>query len=63
MIDNSNGNINLPLITLTVPKVNINVGESARFAAEVRTIIPGQDISKKVVYAWDWDGDGRIDEQ
>jgi PKD repeat protein len=63
VVDNSNGNIYLPLITLRSPQTVINVGEKAAFSADVRTIIPGVNITNKVEYAWDWDGDGRIDEK
>lgn len=62
-IDNSNGNINLPLITLSVAKSIINVGEKAGFSAEIKTIIPGVNITNKSEYAWDFDGDGRIDKK
>ncbi len=30
---------------------------------EVKTIIPGVNITNKSEYAWDFDGDGRIDEK
>jgi PKD repeat protein len=63
IIDNSNGNINLPLINLSVSKSTINVGEKILFSADVKTIIPGVNITNKSEYAWDWDGDGRIDEK
>ncbi len=63
IIDNSNGNINLPLINLSVSKSTINVGEKVLFSADVKTIIPGVNITNKSEYAWDWDGDGRIDEK
>ena len=63
IIDNSNGNIYLPLITLSAPKTAINVGEKVRFSVEVKTIIPGVNITNKSEYAWDFDGDGRIDEK
>ena len=63
IIDNSNGNIYLPLITLSAPKTAINVGEKVRFSVEVKTIIPGVNITNKSEYAWDFDGDGRIDKK
>jgi PKD repeat protein len=63
IIDNSNGNIYLPLITLSAPKTAVNVGEKVRFAVEVKTIIPGVNITNKSEYAWDFDGDGRIDKK
>lgn len=63
IVDNSNGNINLPLINLSVSKSTTNVGEKVLFSADVKTIIPGVNIANKSEYAWDWDGDGRIDEK
>lgn len=45
------------------PKTVVNVGEKVRFSAEVKTIIPGVNITNKSEYAWDFDGDGRIDEK
>lgn len=63
IVDNSNGNINLPLITITTPKTVLNVGEKARFSVDVKTIIPGVNITNKSEYGWDFDGDGRIDEK
>ena len=63
IIDNSNGNINLPLISLTTPKTVINVWEKIQFSVQVKTIIPGVNITNKSEYAWDFDGDGRIDEK
>ncbi|MBX9809839.1 PKD domain-containing protein [Candidatus Gracilibacteria bacterium] len=63
IVDNSNGNIHLPLITLTTPKTVLNVGEKARFSVDVKTIIPGINITNKSEYGWDFDGDGRIDEK
>lgn len=62
VIDNSNGNIYLPLITLTAPKSSVNVGEKLSFSVEAKTIV-GNNITNKSEYAWDWDGDGRIDEK
>jgi PKD repeat protein len=63
VVDNSNGNIYLPLITLTTPQTVINVWEKARFSVDVRTIVPGVNITNRAEYAWDYDGDGRIDEK
>jgi hypothetical protein len=40
IVDNSNGNINLPLINLSVSKSTVNVGEKVLFSANVKTIIP-----------------------
>lgn len=63
VIDNSNGNIYLPLITLTLPKNIFDVWEKVWFTSSVKTIIPGVNITNKVEYAWDFDGDGRIDKK
>ncbi len=63
IIDNSNGNIYLPIISLTAPKTTVNIGEKVRFSVDVKTIIPGVNITNKSEYAWDFDGDGRIDEK
>ncbi len=63
VIDNSNGNIYLPLITLNIPKNVVDVWEKVWFSSSVKTIIPGVNITNKVEYAWDFDGDGRIDEK
>lgn len=63
VIDNSNGNIYLPLITLSTPQSVINVGDKAHFSVSVKTIVPGVNITNKSEYAWDFDGDGRIDEK
>ena len=62
VIDNSNGNIYLPLITLSAPKSVVNVGEKVGFSVQAKTIV-GNDITNKSEYAWDFDGDGRIDEK
>lgn len=62
ILDNQNGNIYMPLITLTTPKNTILVGESVQMSAEAKTIV-GTNITKNAEYAWDFDGDGRYDER
>lgn len=62
IIDNANGNIYLPLITLSTSKTNAKVGEKIRFSVDAKTII-GTNVTSKSQYAWDFDGDGRIDER
>lgn len=62
IIDNANGNIYLPLITFTTTKTNANVGEKVNFAVDAKTII-GTNVTTKSDYAWDFDGDGRIDKK
>lgn len=62
IIDNENSNIHLPLITLHVPNKVIKVGQNVTFSAEAKTIT-GNNVTNKAQYAWDFDGDGRIDEK
>lgn len=62
LIDNANGNIYMPLISLSVPKTTVKAGEKVRFSATAKTII-GNDITNRAQYAWDFDGDGKIDER
>lgn len=54
-------NINTPLITLKTSKSSAHVGESLAFQANVKNILQ-QDITDKVEYKWDYDGDGFYDE-
>ncbi|MBP9779181.1 PKD domain-containing protein [Candidatus Gracilibacteria bacterium] len=61
LIDNQDGNIYLPLISLTGPKIGL-AGEQLKFSAEAKTIV-GTNITNKAEYAWDFDGDGKIDEK
>lgn len=60
IIDNNNSNVYLPLITLSLPKSTVNVGETVNFSVEAKTIL-GTNITNKSEYAWDFDGDGRMD--
>lgn len=50
-------NINTPLVKLWVNDSAVSVGQVVVFTAQVENIL-GQDISKKVEYSWDIDGDG-----
>lgn len=62
IIDNENSNIHLPLITLRTNNKAVKVGQPVNFIAEAKTIL-GSDITSKAQFAWDFDGDGRIDER
>lgn len=62
LLDNANGNIHMPLISLKAPNKAVKVGESVTFSAQARTIM-GNDVTSKSQYAWDFDGDGKIDEK
>ena len=53
-------NINTPLISLTATKNDILVGDQVGFKTVVKNVI-GKDISDKVEYKWDFDGDGFYD--
>lgn len=62
IIDNENGNINMPLISLSTPSTTVKINEKVRFKVDAKTIL-GTNITNKSEYAWDFDGDGRIDEK
>lgn len=62
LIDNANGNTNMPLITLNVPKKTVKAGEKVRFTVDAKTIM-GTNITNKSQYAWDFDGDGKVDDK
>ena len=62
IITNDDGNINLPLITLIIPKTQILTGEPIEFSASAKNIL-GTDITSKSEYFWDFDGDGKIDQK
>lgn len=62
IISNDNGNVNLPLITLTTRKTTVLAGESLDFVVSAKNIL-GTDITSKSDYQWDFDGDGRIDKK
>ena len=60
LVSNDNGNINMPLIGLSVPKTQVLAGETVNFVVTAKTIV-GTDITSKSEYQWDFDGDGKID--
>ena len=60
VITNDDGNINLPLITLSIPKTQLLTGEKAEFSVTAKNIL-GTDLTPKSEYVWDFDGDGKID--
>ncbi len=62
ILDNQNGNIYMPLITLSMPKNAVLVGDNVFMNVEAKTIL-GTNITKNAEYAWDFDGDGRFDER
>lgn len=62
IVDNENSNVNMPLITLTVPNKAAKVGQPITITAEAKTIV-GTNITAKSQYSWDFDGDGKIDEK
>jgi PKD repeat protein len=62
ILDNQNGNVYLPLISLSTPKTAILAGDSMRVSVEAKTIL-GTNITKKSEYSWDFDGDGKFDEK
>lgn len=62
IVSNQNGNIYLPLITLSTAKTTITTGENIQFAVTAKTIV-GSDITAKSEYAWDFDGDWKIDQK
>jgi len=53
-------NTNTPLITLKPDKRAAGVGEDIKFVATVKNVL-GNDITNKVEYKWDFDGDGFYD--
>lgn len=62
ILTNENGNIYLPLITLSTPKSAVTTGENVHITVTAKTIV-GTDITNKSEYAWDFDGDGKIDKK
>ena len=62
ILDNQNGNIYMPLISLRTGKTTVKAGESLHISAEAKTIL-GTNITKKAEYAWDFDGDGQFDQK
>lgn len=61
ILDNENGNIYMPLISLTTPKNAILAWENIHFSATSKTI--AGTVVKNAEYAWDFDGDGKFDER
>ncbi|MDD2487034.1 MAG: PKD domain-containing protein [Candidatus Gracilibacteria bacterium] len=57
----SSNNINTPIIDLSTDKTSIAVGDEINFRLGVKDIL-GRDISSKIEYKWDFDGDGIYDE-
>ncbi len=49
-------NINVPIVELKTPDNSVSVWDEVIFNAKVQNILK-QNISKKVVYFWDFDGD------
>lgn len=62
IISNDNGNVNMPLISLKIPKSQVLAGENVDFSVQAKTIL-GTDITNKSEYSWDFDGDGKIDKK
>lgn len=60
LITNDDGNINMPLISLSTAKTQVLAGEKVSFLVSAKTIL-GTDITTKSTYNWDFDGDGTID--
>ncbi|MCD5385045.1 PKD domain-containing protein, partial [Candidatus Gracilibacteria bacterium] len=55
-------NLNTPLVSLKVDDSTVSIGDEITFTANVENIL-GQDLSHKVKYSWDFDGDGFYDKQ
>ena len=55
-------NVNTPLVDLRVNDSSVSVWDEVVFTTTVKNIL-GQDISKKVSYSWDVDGDWFYDKQ
>ena len=62
LITNDNGNINLPLITLSLPKTQLLTSEPLEASVTAKNILD-TDITAKSEYQWDFDGDGKIDQK
>jgi PKD repeat protein len=62
ILDNQNGNIYMPLISLRTGKATVKAGEPLHISVEAKTIL-GTNITKKAEYAWDFDGDGQFDQK
>ena len=55
-------NLDTPLVELAVNDSALSIGEDVVYTAKVKNIL-GQDLSKKVKYSWDFDGDGFYDKE
>jgi PKD repeat protein len=62
ILDNQNGNVYLPLISLSTPKTAILAGDPMHVSVDAKTIL-WTNITKKSEYSWDFDGDGKFDEK
>lgn len=54
-------NINTPLIQLKASSSQVRVDDDVTFQASVKNVV-GQDLTDKVEYKWDFNGDGMYDE-
>ncbi|MDP5038980.1 MAG: PKD domain-containing protein, partial [Candidatus Gracilibacteria bacterium] len=55
-------NVNTPLIDLKVNNNSVNVGDEVIFSSIIKDVL-GNNISSKVEYSWDFDGDGFYDNE
>ena len=55
-------NIDTPLVDLSLNDSSLSIGEEVIFTTTAKNIL-GQDLSKKVTYSWDFDGDGFYDKE
>ncbi len=62
LVTNDDGNVNIPLISLTTGNSSVNVGESVTFSASAKTIL-WKDITNSSEYFWDFNGDGIVDKK
>jgi len=58
----SGDNVNTPLIKLTTSDSSVAIWDEVTFNTNVENIL-WQDISQKVKYSWDFDGDGFYDKE
>ena len=55
-------NVNTPLLNLSVDDNSVSIGEDIVFTSNVENIL-GQNLTNKVNYSWDFDGDGFYDKE
>ena len=55
-------NIDTPLVDLSVNDSALSIAEEVIYTAAAKNVL-GQDLSKKVKYSWDFDGDGFYDKE